>query len=405
MLSVVNVRVRRLPNEDPVSGATLLVSGAAGSALDVVSTDSDGNARVEVPQGGAVTLLRESKSSTGTNRSISSVVDVEDGRPLLFLLGTPSDPTPANDPITLTLDAVAPPPQTASFYYSIPCWSTRLETFPKLVVDGFTGCANKDTFDAYVFALDDAGEVLAYGEALDSPFLQGQSVSLELLVNRIDFDDQLVHAGPFPAGTEKLTLFMSGYRPGDFVATPRAGMRYERAIDAPSTPMDVLLRWPRGHFEDYKFGGRIDLTSGSTRLVSGFDRFTGVLDPSFIFDPTRIALVDRTEISAADPTRPVLDFALSASGELGDALRLASGWTSSDGTTTWSVTLLPRRSGTFQLPEFPARLRDFAPPTDANWTPPSSSHFDDLGRTNYWDYLDTRVMDDTSNLDSTGLFH
>jgi hypothetical protein len=35
----------------------------------------------------------------------------------------------------------------------------------------------------------------------------------------------------------------------------------------------------------------------------------------------------------------------------------------------------------------------------------SASHFDDLARSDYWDYLNTRVIDDTSNMDSTALFH
>jgi hypothetical protein len=330
---------------------------------------------------------------------MSSAYGIEDGQRILFLRSAFDDPGAAT-PMTLNLRATAPASASA-FYFSVPCWSATLATEPTLRITGFAGCKGKTTFDAYVFAIDTSGSVLAYGALLDQPYEAGGSRDLALDANSAAITRQTIQVSPIADSSSKLSVFMLGYREGDFERSATTGLRFETRMDPSGSSRNVELPWPSGRFHDYNFGARIELERDGLRRFTSFERFVTSPPRSFEFDPSALAELDLLDVGTDDPQHPVVRWTLSRVGRLGDAVKLSAGWSGSDSSTLWAISAPPNRSGSVRLFDLPVRFRDFAPSSGVSYGTLSARHFDDLARDGYGDYLATRSTDDASNVDSS----
>jgi hypothetical protein len=252
-----------------------------------------------------------------------------------------------------------------------------------------------------VFALDGSGAVLAYGALLDQPYEAGGNRNLALDASSFAITRQAIQVSPITDASSKLSVFMLGYRAGDFERSATAGLRFETLIDPSGPSQAVELPWPADRFHDYKFGARIEAERDGLRRVTSFDRFVTSPPASFEFDPSALAELDEFDVGTLDPLHPVVRYTLSGVGRLGDAVKLSAGWSGSDSSTLWAIATPPSRSGFIRLFDLPAEFQGFAPSSTVTYTSLSARHFDDVARSGYGDYLATRVIDDASNIDSS----
>jgi hypothetical protein len=386
-----------------ISGADVLISAPDGAVFDTAQTSSDGSVSVVVPVKGSVSLLiRSSGSPTSVptvSRSISTATGIVDGQTVLFLLSALDDSASSTGSMTLNLSA-AGPAGTASYYFSVPCWSARGQSEPTLRITAFAGCSGKSTFDAYAFALDGVGSVLAYGSILDQPFLAGGTRDLAIAVSSTDIVRQSVEVDATDP-TAALTVFMLGYRAGDFEHGATLGLRFQTRIDPSGSAPRVELPWPAGMFSDYKFGVRLERGRDGMRRVVSFDRFESAPPSAWNVDPSSLAALDTLDLDHSVVDQPVVTWKLGGIGALGDAVKISTDWSGTEESTSWAIAAPAARSGAVRLPAFPAQWQDFAPTNTVTYGVLSARHFDDMARAGYGDYLATRVIDEASNVDSS----
>lgn len=387
-----------------ISDADVLVSAADGSVASTARTGADGRVGVAVPIGGSVSLLVKASSGPSgvptVTHTISSAYGIADGQTILFLLSALAGST---SDATMTLDLHATGPASAvSFYFSVPCWSARAQTQTTLEITGFSGCSGKKTFDAYVFALDAAGTVLAYGSVLDRPFVAGGRAELAIDVRSTAIARQAVRVTPTDP-TAALTVFMLGYRDGDFDRGATTGLRFQTSIDPSGAMQLVDLPWPAGRFSDFKFGARLESERNGLRRVTSFDRFQRSLPAASSFDQGALAGIETLDLDGSVVDRPVVRWTLSDAGALGDAVKISTDWSGAEYSTGWSIAAPPSRVGSARLPVLPAAWRDFAPSSAVTYGVLSARHFDDMAYAGYGDYLATRILDDASNVDSSSV--
>ena len=351
----------------PLSQIDVVVSDAEGAVVAHEVTGSDGVVLVDVPVDGSVTVLSEydivDDGSIATNRLITTGRGIANGGTFEVIAREEQAPTSGPSMLLTLQRGAACPPNAAeasfmagAFCHGLGSYSEPSKTF------GYRPCDGDSTYDLFLFAKDSSGVTIGYDHRLDQPFLSGETFTHVLCPLQTDLTAIDVVTTDIPAGAVSATANLYGYRAS---RSGIAGLDWMASL-APQDSVAVFpLRFgPAAVFSEVDVGAVVIPAQPGGLSVGISHQWSGRAPQpaSLQWSAGLLAVVASLPApSVSEPGRPVLSWALSSQGTLGDAVTGSLTWlTPEDVRVTWTFIDVPQRSGSVKFPALPEALADYA---------------------------------------------
>lgn len=349
----------------PVAGIPLIVNDKTGAFLFSVTSDSLGQATLDIPEGGSVSAL----SSTGAHFEMISFLDPPPSAPITLGVAAPA-PQASPPPVAVTKVKVtlALPPGATSWSCRNACNSNSgTAEFPVCTLSN-SACSGEPTQDILLLAYN-GPTLLGWNTALAIPADPGATLELTLPVGK-----------PVAAVGVQITDI-----PGDYVsegatitaaASDTLKLPYDQSGYAPSSSLALGFIVPAG------VAGGYDITESSgalkaTFLVASERRRHYTSAPSLVsFAANALARIYIHPLDLTEPARPQLTWTVTL-GLRGDYGTVALGWHNGGVTFGFKAYFPSSHNGTIRFPEVPEVLGSFAP-TDASKFALSSVAYEDV---------------------------
>jgi hypothetical protein len=321
------------------------------------ATNAMGTAVVDVPDGGMVSALRKySIAGAGevyTYRTVFSAEGLEDGGTFrVHVAGDEGQPEPALMHVTVSYNTTAP--NAVSHKGVITCGSSFDLSWQKFGSVFTQGCPNGAPHDVYLFALNSAGQRIAYDYLFDQPFVAGGSASHAMTPTKTNFAYGTVSMTHIPQGVSQAYLMVWGRRPG------AAGYVEDRKVwNAPGWGVSGDMQLPSSGLTEF-YSSATWVRQNPIVKVEFIAVGNGLI-PSVSWPATSFAWVD--ELQPPDVTevgRPVIRWTLSEEGTRDGLLKLEQEWGPNDHEfTKWQLSRRSVSDGEAQFPALPAELAEF----------------------------------------------
>lgn len=385
-----------------LANAVVFVNSADGSLVSKTRTDANGNCTVELPMSSTVTAAWVKTIDVAgkpyTSREFMTVVAPPANT--VFRIYDPEDVliAPQISPMSLAIKTT-PISGVVKSREFISCGfgggiSADSDVFE---YDQFKGCG-ETTFDLFVFANDSTSMHVAFGTALDVPFVPGGKLVRTVPTSSTGFITSKLTVSPIPQGSTQLSYTISGYRTGRAAPLSRGPDVLEPNVD------EVLeARLPDIDFERYSQFGYLQLSSGLFEAKSFFERSGTSLSASREWAPTRLATfhASDTAVDRSMPGNTRVSWALDKTGTLGDAVELKLN--SYPNQVSWTVIAPAARTGSVIYPELPAELDELSLDLDTSMEV-SANHVDLILGSDYATFLSQRSVSLNKNADWTHLY-
>jgi hypothetical protein len=349
----------------PIPEVDVIVSDASGVLLDQAKTDANGQALVDVPEDGSVTIAhsyQESiESSLHTFRVLDMAVGLADGG--TFRREYPPRPNPPQQPQPMTVtvsmsSACLIGLPVVDYYVQLGCGESRItDLAAPASFTGYRGCPSESHFDVFVFGRNSAGEVISFSEH-SQPFQAGDPLGIQTCPMATTLTDSSVAVTDVPpsSNVEALVFGSKSSQTEAFFGA------FLSRVDAPAS-VSATLRLPQSKFTRFKDYVAITRSANGDPLVRkvAWSRKALSSQPSVsrsFVDFAGVETFPGPDLTVAG--RPKLSWVLATVGTVGDVLSLQMEWNPAAAEHTyWRVTMAPVASGDVQLPVLPDELADY----------------------------------------------
>jgi len=394
----------------PIEDVDIVVNTAAGEVTDHVKTDASGQALVDVPEDGSVTVAHGFSSIQNSQvylqRNLTTAVGLEDGGTFRVESGraTPWEP-PTGMTVTVGLHSQCiTPPGVTHYRVQLSCrhgGQTNLgqpHQFPD-----YWGCDGEPTYDVFLFAFDAEDKLLRYSAQLDHPFQAGGSASHQLCPTNSNLTETTFAVSDVPPQTDSVSLNLYGSRN----ATTNAALRRTLHDDAPTATVTGFLRLPTAELSVFADTIGVRFTPDGGPFYSDLvqRRKNLISQPATVsLSVSDFAVVDALPVAdLSQVERPRVSWNLSTTGALGDMLSVGLSWTPADHEFSfWHVVHPAERNGEVQLPDLPSALSEFPPGVGDTIGQTTLVHMDQDGVDGLRPYLEGAPNSDTRVWASAG---
>lgn len=352
------VHVLSYADQRSVPNADVVISAGNGDFLHRGKADASGNVDIEVPAGASVTALSRTDFVSNGKRLVyrvaTTITDVPESSAIelpTYWADSQTYLTETRVPMNLKLDFTAGAANRDYVRYVAGC-NVQSSTNDPSITEGVLPCSGLDLFDVWAFAIK-GGEVVAWTSALDQPWTEAGSKTIQMNPSADYFDDYNAYYSPIPSNSTGVYFDVTSYRsPG--------GFRLSDDVRTPSTQEALHIRTPPGGFLRVVADLRVDLGPGA----GIYGRREGhTIEKDIAWNPTQSVapVVDFSEVDFAGTSRPRASWTL-GSGGLGDAVWVGmsqTGTTVEEGALIWSIVAPAATQGTVVAPKLPTDLQQF----------------------------------------------
>ena len=354
---------------EPIEDVDVVVSTAAGEIVEHVKTAADGQALVDVPEDGSVTVAHSfttiENSQTVLWRNLNTAVGLADGG--TFHLeqgpGTPWDPpTPMTVTVGLSGQCITPP-DVAAYQAYLSCRSgSQTQLAQDYEFQEYYGCDGQSTYDVFLLALDSQDKVLRYSVQVDHPYQAGGSAAHHLCPTNTNITETTFTVSDIPPQTNAVGFFLYADRNASNVHNISRGVTEM----SPAVTVADFLRLPTSELSVFGHSISVGLTPGGELYYSSVSRWSTNLSaqPTTVsMSVSEFAYVESLPVAdLSEVERPKIAWDLSSAGALGDVINVRLAWFPTEHERTyWRVVHPAQRNSEVQLPSLPTALSEFPP--------------------------------------------
>jgi hypothetical protein len=357
----------------------VLVSNPDGGRYDLVQLDETGQVDVQVPHLGAVTVFQTAEAG-GLQEGLVlryaysfTLVDEPTSVRVPLALANMAAAT-SQDSITFTADPATLPVGTERVRVQLPCIGT-LETAggpAQPIVTESRPCLDASEYYVAAFALDASGKALAATLLEHLPVSPGAKSHTLAFDPATPFTNLSSKLAPVDPQVDGVSLRVAAYAPGaSYGAFPY--VESEIGLSAPVAVPEVSVPVVTSFFEEFVLTASVSHPDVPGALSQRADHRTArvkSVPSSFDLDVAEIApIASVSNESWTVLERPYVTYSLGEGG-LGSCVNGRMGWTDWQEVVLWSWSAKAQQSGTFQVPDLPALLSEYAPTSDVkmmNW--------------------------------------
>jgi hypothetical protein len=356
----------------PIDGAAVVVSDPQGTPVGSASeTGLDGTAVIDVPVGGAVTVLYEEPAGYFNAYSFAATASTTSAR----LIHSSDAPPPSTTPIDVDVSVSAPTVPTGStIVFSLPCANSKNVTkSTTLVTTTFTNyvpCPGQASLTAYAMAIYTNGSLIGQSSKADvAP--TDLSVTLPDISDVVDPVTLDLSATDVPSPADVFTELR--------VTVPEGrGLQLFFLDPAPLSQLEAT------------FAPNLDILRGVFDSDASVNAFYYVHLADFTGMPSTFsaALAERVDPGTYDGD--AITYSIGG-GDVGDAISLRLRGDSA----RWSLFLPVASSGTVRVPALPSSLQGWIIP--AAGAAVDTEHIDAVAASSYEDLLARGVAGDVQD--------